>query len=296
MLREPRNDAAPAPVLSLTGIGSAARARVPRVFALAPLLLALLAPVGRPTYAHAIVAVAANQSYNWAGYVQGALEKDGTLFHAITADWIVPTVTQRRAGEAEYSSTWIGIGGGCVTEDCDVTDATLIQAGIGHDVDAAGNADYYAWWEAIPLPSVRIEGFVVGAGDRVHVDIAEDAVTKEVWTINVRDLTSGSSFTMTLPYTSTYATAEWVLETPVVIDEQGTIFSVGPLPNVSTVHFDRGTTNGANAALVESEEMQLLDFYGSGVIALPSRPEKDTDGFNDCSFTKVCQRPNKELP
>ncbi len=72
------------------------------------------------------------------------------LFHSIAATWVVPTATPHRPGEAEYSSSWIGIGGGCLDTSCMLTNATLIQAGIGHDIDAAGNADYYAWWETIP--------------------------------------------------------------------------------------------------------------------------------------------------
>src|SRR6266516_2034127 len=61
-----------------------------------------------------IVALNANQSTNWSGYNQGTIEKGGKIFHAITGDWTVPTATQHTSGQAEYSSTWIGIGGGCV--------------------------------------------------------------------------------------------------------------------------------------------------------------------------------------
>src|SRR5207237_3773613 len=90
--------------------------------------------------ARTIAVVSANQSFNWAGYVQGALEKN-TTFHSISAAWIVPTATPHRSGEAEYSSSWIGIGGGCVDAACSITDDTLIQAGIGHDNEAAGEPD-----------------------------------------------------------------------------------------------------------------------------------------------------------
>ena len=112
------------------------------------LLLAPSTPTQTPTptqTARPIVVVAANQSLNWAGYVQGSLAK-GTTFHRVAGEWIVPKVKQRNKGEAEHSSSWIGIGGGCLDTACTLFDATLIQAGIGHDVDATGNADYYAWW------------------------------------------------------------------------------------------------------------------------------------------------------
>src|SRR5579875_3823943 len=68
-----------------------------------------------------------NQSSNWFGYSQGSLAKGGTLCTSIGGDWTVPTVTQHAAGQAESSSDWIGIGGGCVDSACTVGDNTLIQ-------------------------------------------------------------------------------------------------------------------------------------------------------------------------
>ena len=91
------------------------------------------------------------------------------------------TATQKVAGEAEYSASWVGIGGGCVDAACSIGDGTLIQAGIGHDIDATGAVDYYAWWETIPAPLVRTT-LRVGPGDRVAVAIFEGRVP-ELWTI-----------------------------------------------------------------------------------------------------------------
>jgi hypothetical protein len=68
-----------------------------------------------------------------------------------------------KAGENEYSSSWVGIGGGCVTAGCTVTDTTLIQAGTEQDVNSSGQASYYAWWELVPAPSVQISNLAVRA-------------------------------------------------------------------------------------------------------------------------------------
>ena len=239
------------------------------------------APHARP-----IVVVAANQSFNWAGYVQGALEK-GTTFHSIAATWVVPTASPHRAGENEYSSSWIGIGGGCLDTACTLTDATLIQAGIGHDIDAAGHVDYYAWWETIPAPLVRTT-VRVGPGDRVGVAIFEGRVP-EVWTIAIANFTRADFFTITLPYASTHATAEWVIETPVVISDAGVV-SVGPMPNLTVVRFDNARANWVPAAFVPEERMQLVDFDLSP-IATPSLPDAQRDGFNDCTYTATCAAP-----
>jgi len=257
---------------------------------LAPVLfVALVAFPSSPSTATArpIVVVAANQSFNWSGYVQGILEPGKGPFHSIAATWIVPTATQRRPGEAEYSSSWIGIGGGCLNTSCTLTDATLIQAGIGHDIDAAGNADYYTWWETIPAPLVRTT-LPVHAGDRVAVAIVENRIP-EIWTIVIANFTTRGFFTITLPYASTYGSAEWVIETPVVISETGAV-SVGPMPTLSIIRFDYARTNGASPRFVPAERMELVDFDLT-LIATPSLPDGQGDGFNDCTYTATCPAP-----
>src|SRR6266550_9549659 len=245
------------------------------------LVLSLFVPSGPSVgsaAARPIVVVAANQSVNWAGYVQGTLEKNET-FHSIAAAWTVPTATPHRPGEAEYSSSWIGIGGGCVDAACSITDDTLIQAGIGHDIDATGAVDYYAWWETIPAPLVRTT-LRVRPGDRVAVAIFEGRVP-ELWTIVIANFSTGSYFTITLPYPSTYATAEWVIETPVVITDTGGV-QVGPMPNLSIVRFDYARANGVSPGFIPSERMELVDFDLT-LIATPSLPDAESDGFNDCA-------------
>ena len=115
----------------------------------------------------------ANQSNNWFGYNQGSLELGGKLFNSISGDWTVPTATQHTPGQAESSSDWIGIGGGCVDANCAVGDNTLIQTGTEQDVSASGAASYGAWWEIIPGPSLTISSFTVSPGDHMHADITE---------------------------------------------------------------------------------------------------------------------------
>src|SRR5207248_3906139 len=132
-----------------------------------------------------LVTVGANKSNNWSGYNQGTIEKGNTLFHQVSGDWTVPTATAHKSGENEYSSTWVGIGGGCVDALCLVTDSTLIQAGTEQDVNS-GLAPYSAWWEIIPGPAITISNMAVKAGDQMHVDITENPPSSEIWTITVR--------------------------------------------------------------------------------------------------------------
>src|SRR5207247_1655047 len=105
----------------------------------------------------------------------------------------------------------------------------------------------------------------------------------EVWTIVIANRSTGSQFTITLPYPSSYATAEWVIETPVVITDSGGI-------QVATVRFDHARANGASSVFISAERMALVDFDLT-LIATPSLPDRKGDGFNDCTYTVTCPDP-----
>src|SRR6266480_4855888 len=142
--------------------------------ALAPVMLAPSAGAAVQAVSHRpLISVGANKSNNWSGYNQGTLEQGSKLFSQISGDWTVPTATQHKAGEAENSSSWIGIGGGCVDANCTVPDATLIQTGTEQDVAANGTPSYSAWWEIIPAPSLTISTMSVHPGDHMHANISE---------------------------------------------------------------------------------------------------------------------------
>jgi hypothetical protein len=228
-----------------------------------------------------------NQSSNWFGYNQGTVEQGRKLFHSITGDWTVPTARQHASGQAEFSSDWIGIGGGCVNAGCTVTDSTLIQTGTEQDVSANGTSSYSAWWEVIPAPSLTISKFTVSPGDHMHASIAEVVANSNVWKITLQDLTRGESFSKTVPYTSTHATAEWIEETPLLI---GTNAGFSALPNLSTPAFDLATTNGQPANLKSSEQIDLADSNGNP-FSVPSAPDPDADGFNACTWATSCSAP-----
>jgi Peptidase A4 family len=225
-----------------------------------------------------------NQSTNWFGYNQGSVELGGKLFTAVTGDWIVPTATQHTAGQDEFSSDWIGIGGGCVDAGCTVGDGTLIQTGTEQDVDAAGHASYGAWWEIIPGPSIAIANMTIAAGDHMHSSIAELVPGSNLWTIVLQDVTRGETFTQTVPYSSTHLTAEWIEETPLLL---GTNAGFAALPNLASPAFTAATVNGQPANLKASEEIQLITSSGA-VIGSPSAPNATADGFNACTWATTC--------
>jgi hypothetical protein len=227
-----------------------------------------------------------NQSSNWFGYNLGTLERGATLFNSITGDWTVPTVSQHTGGQDEYSSDWIGIGGGCVDAGCTVGDNTLIQTGTEQDVSATGQKSYSAWWELVPAPSIAIS-MTVAPGDVMHASIAELVADSDVWTITLTDVTRNETFTQTVPYPSTHLTAEWIEETPLLL---GTNAGFAALPNLTSPVFDNATVNGQPANLNSSEEIQLIDSNGK-VIGAPSAPDPDNDGFNACTWSTTCSAP-----
>ena len=239
-------------------------------------------PAG-PTNA-TIVALNANQSSNWGGYNQGAIDK-GTVFGSITGKWNVPVATQHTPKEEEYSSVWIGIGGGCPESTCSLPSLTLIQLGTEQDVNAKGKATYSAWWELIPAPSVTIDGFAVHPGDRMRGSISEVAPNSNVWTMKLTNLSTGQSWSQTVPYSSSHDTAEWIVETPLVFGSGGAEFAL--MPNLSRVRFDRATVNGLNPRLISSEGIQLVDEDGKPV-ATPSAPDAERDGFSVCTYRATC--------
>ncbi|HWE15350.1 MAG TPA: G1 family glutamic endopeptidase [Solirubrobacteraceae bacterium] len=226
----------------------------------------------------------ANQSSNWFGYNQGALEQNGKLFNSITGDWTVPTATQHTSGQAEASSDWIGIGGGCVDSGCTVTDGTLIQTGTEQDVSSTGSPSYSAWYELVPAPSLTISSMNVSPGDHMHASVSEVVNDADVWAITIKDVTRNESFSTTVPYPSTHGTAEWIEETPLEI---GTNAGFAALPNLTNPAFSSGTVNGSAVKLSTSEEMDLIDSSGK-VIGAPSAPNSAGSGFDACSWASTC--------
>lgn len=244
------------------------------------------AALERSVPAGPVVMVGANKSNNWSGYNQGALTSGAAPFTQVSGTWVVPTASAHSAGTAAASATWVGIGGGCANSSCSVTDQTLIQTGTSQDVSASGKATYSAWWEVIPAPSVTIAPIAVHPGDTVHANIIESL--PGLWTISLEDTTDGQSFTMQVPYASTGLSAEWIEETPVVAGTGGA--GIGPLPELSTVHFTQAMANRAPANLAPSQEMQLVGASGQPLMT-PSAPGLGGTAFNDCAYASSCTAP-----
>jgi hypothetical protein len=233
-----------------------------------------------------------NQSSNWSGYNIGAdypQVPTGTLFTSVSGEWKVPTASlHSSADSSEDSATWVGIGGGCVNDTCQVTDNTLIQAGTSQDVTNSGGTvttSYDAWWEIIPEPETEVS-LPVAPGNVIKVTIAETSTPGD-WSIEIQNLTTHKKFTTTTPYSSSEDTVEWIEETPLEIGTTGT--GLATMPNLTKVHVYDASYNGANPAFQAIDEMQLDN--NSMIEATPSAPGSAKNSFNDCTWATTCGAP-----
>ena len=224
------------------------------------------------------------QSSNWFGYNKGFLGT-GKRFTSVAGTWVVPTATRHSGGSTtEASSTWVGIGGGCVDTGCasGLTDATLIQAGTEQDVASNGTGTYYAWWEIIPEPESRLS-LPVHPGDTMHVTI-QPGSKPGLWRIELDNRTTGRSVVKNTAYASTGGSVEWIEETPLFL---GTDAGFSALPNLTKTPFTNLTANGASAQLSTAEQIDLIDANGN-VIGTPSAPNATRNGFDACAWATTC--------
>ncbi|MDA8145379.1 MAG: G1 family endopeptidase [Thermaerobacter sp.] len=241
----------------------------------------------------------AMETSNWSGYAVAYWET-GDHYAAATAQWTVPAVTAPPGFSTGYSSSWLGIGGFCLDANCTSVDSTLIQLGTEQNASSTGATQYFAWFETLPKPSKVIRALAIHPGDLIQASLADGPTfhggktkagggssAKQTWTLTMRDVTTGTSWSTTLRYASSLASAEWVEEAP---------WSGGvlPLADFGTATFDPGTVNGVNPLLTTQEGIVMND--PNGQTANPSAPDSDTDGFNVCwgngtSLTS-CSAPN----
>ncbi len=138
-----------------------------------------------------------SSSSNWSGYAA-----NGGTFTSVTATWTVPTVSATSSGA---DATWVGIGG-LSTND-------LIQAGTQAMVDGSGTVEYSSWIEMLPQSSRNVP-LSVSAGDSVTVTITQQSGND--WLISMKNNTTNGSYTVTVQYSSSNSSAEWVQEAPSV--------------------------------------------------------------------------------
>ena len=196
-------------------------------------------------------------SRNWSGYVA-----TGGTVTSVTGTWVVAKPDPNVAG---IDATWVGIGGANTTD--------LIQAGTEATVSGDGTVSYDAWTETLPQ-STRSIALSVSGGDTVSVAITEQSAG--MWLVELKNVTTGRSFSTTIRYASSRSSAEWIEEAPSV--GRG----VAPLDSFGSVTF-----TGAGA-VIDGKRQDLSAASAKAVtmangadqpLAVPSAIGKDGASF-----------------
>lgn len=209
---------------------------------------------------------------NWSGYAQNSSTK-GT-FTAVRDTWRVPTVNTTPSGN-QYSSDWVGVDG--------FSNASLVQCGTEAD-NIGHKAVYDAWTEILPAPAVVITGLAIHPGDKIFAQVKETKVN--TWLMQVKDLTTGKSGSKTASYTTPGTSAEVIHERPLVNGSLATLAKTSKVtqdpgaystsaPGTTTIIYQPLMSAASGATVYQIFMMN----NGTKIIAAPSAPDSDSDGF-----------------
>jgi len=225
------------------------------------------------------------ESRNWSGYVLPTVQT-GVKYTSAQGNWVVPGVTNEEDPQlAEYSASWVGIGGSCTDAQCSSSDQTLIQLGTEQDALDDGTTNYFAWYELLPNDAVVIPQ-PIQPGDAITASVrcvASCGSPTQTWTMSMTDSTAGWSWTKTVQYASSEQSAEWIEESPSSTSNQ-----IQPLALFGIVTFQSARANDSNPNLsLSNDGVDLNGGYNTGN---PSAP------FNGDSFSICSSRPASLAP
>jgi len=201
---------------------------------------------------------------NWSGFALANFET-GQFYTAAQATWKVPAVTfdplDKSGTKAQYSSTWVGIGGFCENAKCTKGDHSLIQLGTDQNVAADGTTSFDSWYELLPAFPVLMDTgkYPVSPGDTISASLECSAPCvgkRQSWTLAMSNLHKWQ-WSVTVTYTSPNLSAEWIEEAP----SGGGVL---PLADFGTVTIDPtvGTGEQTPVLTVQQNGIQMSDPYG----------------------------------
>jgi hypothetical protein len=218
-------------------------------------------------------------STNWSGYVVTRYETQRSYTGA-SGSWVVPSVAAPANHRSGASAAWVGIGGYCLDRSCRENDRSLIQLGTEQDATANGKDKYDAWYELLPAAPVTIP-LAVHPGDSIAASLQR--VSNATWALAMTNRTTGQSWSSSVAYQSSLASAEWIQEAPVS-------HFVVPLADFGSVSFDPLTVDGgANPKLTPTMAVRMVDPRGQ--TSNTSVPDAEGDGFRACSGTESAFTP-----
>jgi hypothetical protein len=233
---------------------------------------------------------ATGTAFGWSGY---AIEH-GQNYSSVSGSWIVPRVSYQNYpgySQAEFSSTWIGIGG-------DNNDQTLIQLGTTQNVDASGTTKYYAWYllvSELAVPAAQIP-YPVEPGDKITASLrcVSNCTpnAQQSWAMSMTNSTKGWTWNNNgapFSYKSTMASAEWIMEDPVL---QGP-GALPMLPKYGSVTFTDVTANGANPSLSLTTDAITMVAPDGSPTSIPTAASGNSFTVNQVGLPPAVPLPNQ---
>jgi len=223
--------------------------------------------LGTVPVASASTDVQTASSANWSGYVVGG-SSSGTKFKSVSGSWVVPTA-KCSSGQGD-SSFWVGIGGSGSSDT-----QALEQDGTEVDCNSDGSASYFAWYEMVPSPPVKVD-MAVHAGDHISAKVTVDGTNV---TMQLNNSTTGGSYDKTFQMSNPDTTsAEWIAEAPSTCS--GDLSTCTPLP---LADFGTAQFSGASATTTDGHTGTISDSAWS-TVAVTLDPSSSQSGFGDAQF------------
>jgi len=213
--------------------------------------------------------VRVSSSVNWSGY---DVQRQGARFTDVEGTWVQPAVSCQSV-HRQMASFWVGIDG--------VQSHTLEQIGTSSECVKQHQDLYYAWWEMIPAPMVRIP-ILIRPGDTIHAKVS---VSGTRFTLSITNVSLDNTFSIVRSNPlAKRATAEWVAEATSMCGS--TACQVSALPDFDSVRFtDCSATAGGQTALLgdalwtRSLDVMVEGGHRSTLKALPSAIDAGSGGF-----------------
>ena len=180
---------------------------------------------------------------NWAGYVTTSdLQNPQPEITGITGSWTVPQVEPTSIDT--FSAVWVGIGG--------LYKSDLIQTGTEQDY-VNGTYYYSAWYELLPNPSIELN-MQISPGDTITAIIELVNPGQDVWSIQLKDETTGETFSKEVYYVPDKLSAEWVVERP---DVNNALSYLANFTDVTMYNCDL-KLNNQNASIDNSPSAKII--------------------------------------
>lgn len=211
------------------------------------------------------------ESLNWSGY---AVTGSSGSVTSVAGSWTVPAV-QSCTSTNTYSSFWVGIDG--------FSSNSVEQLGTDSDC-SNGVPTYYAWREMYPQPGFYINSITITPGDVITASVTFSNPT--TYTLSMKDVTTGQSFSFTAHAQADRSSAEWIVEAP---------YSGGilPLANFGKAYFTNNyaTVNGQTAYINQfpSSSTYRINMVTSNLVLKDSTSMATHNG--DFSVTWLSQGP-----